>query len=56
MISKPFIALLILALTSSVIAATITPLQFQNTRLSPIYASDCHGQFLLGLVVREGLC
>jgi hypothetical protein len=39
MISKSFIALLIVALTSSVIAAPVAP----------------DRQFLLGLVVREGL-
>jgi hypothetical protein len=64
MISKSFIiqgltALLILALTSSVNAAAIAPRQPDNSPGSelPDYAEFANGrQFLLSLVVREGLC
>ena len=55
MISKSFIALFILALTCSVNAAAIAPRQpVGGDGGSDVGARDC--QFLLGLVVREGLC
>jgi hypothetical protein len=59
MIPKSIIALLILALTSSVNAAAIAPRQPDDSPSSDSgnSAEFANGrQFLLGLVVREGLC